>query len=128
MVYFDAPPGGAITATVVNNLVLNNAVCGVDGHNAPAVISHHNDVRGNGTDYCGSAAGAGNFSFDPLLVNAGGGDYHLSPASPAINAGSNAEAPATDKAGVRRPVGVWVDIGAYESLFGYRLSLPLIAR
>ena len=84
------------------------------------------DTAGN--DYSLEANGAGNASFDPLFVNAGGGDYHLSPASLAINSGSNPEAPAKDKDGISRPVGLWADIGAYESLFGYPLHLPLIGR
>jgi hypothetical protein len=112
---------------MINNIVLNSAACGVDINDVPVVVSHHNDVS-NTSNYCGSAGGTGNVSFDPLFVNLAGGDYHLSRLSPAINAGSNAEAPATDKDGVSRPVGVWVDIGAYESLFGLRLYLPLVRR
>ena len=128
LVTFDLTPVLPVTVTLVNNIVLNSAACGIDAHNAASVISHHNDVRGNTPSYCGSANGAGNASFDPLFVNAGGGDYHLSPASLAINSGSNPEAPAKDKDGISRPVGLWADIGAYESLFGYPLHLPLIGR
>ena len=117
-----------MTVTLVNNIVLNSAACGIDAHNAATLINHHNDVRGNTPNYCGSSNGAGNVSFDPLFVNASGGDYHLSLASLAINSGSNPEAPAKDKDGISRPVGLWVDLGAYESLFGYRLYLPLIGR
>ena len=38
-------------------------------------------------------AGAGNISADPLFIDAAGGDYRLSPGSPCIDAGNNAEVP-----------------------------------
>jgi len=43
----------------------------------------------------GGAAGTGNLAFDPQFVDAAGGDYRLSPTSPAIDAGSNALVPVT---------------------------------
>jgi|GEM_PF-3296064 len=51
------------------------------------------------------------------FANNGGATYtySLRPTSPAINAGNNTGAPATDQRGVARPQGTAVDIGAYES-------------
>jgi hypothetical protein len=128
LVYFDTAPSTPITATIVNNILVNGAACGLDLHNPPAVVDHHNDVSGNANDYCEAATSTGNMSADPLFVNAAAGDYHLNAVSLAINAGSNPEAPATDKDGVSRPQGLFVDIGAYESLFSNRLFLPLVER
>ena len=53
----------------------------------------------------------------PQFVNyqrAGGGDYHLSAASPAVDKGDAAGAPTTDLDGAARPSGAGFDIGAYE--------------
>ena len=56
-----------------------------------------------------------NLEGDPLLVDpVTNRDFHLQAASPAINAGTNAFAPADDFDGVIRPVGATVDIGPYE--------------
>ncbi|MBI3767451.1 MAG: right-handed parallel beta-helix repeat-containing protein [Deltaproteobacteria bacterium] len=43
-----------------------------------------------------------------------GSDFHLSPTSPAIDAGTAASAPANDLEDAPRPVGAGVDLGAYE--------------
>ncbi len=65
-------------------------------------------------------AGAGNIDADPRL--GGLGDYGgavqtmpLLPGSPAIDAGTNAGAPATDARGIARAQGAGFDMGAYES-------------
>ncbi len=55
---------------------------------------------------------------DPLFVNPSSdppvADFHLKAASPAIDAGTSAGAPATDFDGNPRPSGGSIDIGAYE--------------
>lgn len=76
-----------------------------------------------------STDGGGNIDTDPLFVNAPGGDYHLTDASPAVDAGTNALVPAdsadADDDGntvepapdldlLARIVGTAVDMGAYE--------------
>ncbi|MDP6525269.1 MAG: right-handed parallel beta-helix repeat-containing protein [Kiritimatiellia bacterium] len=61
--------------------------------------------------------GTGNTTNDPHFVNAGAGDYRLSPSSPCINAGLNMTwmAGAEDLDGNERIIGVLVDMGAYEA-------------
>ncbi|MXV74351.1 DUF5050 domain-containing protein [Candidatus Poribacteria bacterium] len=56
-----------------------------------------------------------NLEGDPRLVDpVTTRDFHLQSTSPAIDAGTNAFAPADDFDGVIRPVGATVDIGPYE--------------
>lgn len=59
---------------------------------------------------------------DPMLVNPGAGDFHLSADSPAIDSGDNTNAASTDADGNSRPQDgsglgyAMVDLGAYEYL------------
>ena len=56
-----------------------------------------------------------NLEGDPRLIDpVTTRDFHLQSTSPAIDAGTNAFAPADDFDGVIRPVGATVDIGPYE--------------
>lgn len=59
--------------------------------------------------------GAGNFTNDPLFVNAATGNFRLSPQSLCVDAASNQLASgATDLDGNARTNGASVDVGAYE--------------
>jgi hypothetical protein len=49
-----------------------------------------------------------------LVVDAAANDYHLSAASPAVDAGSSLGAPNVDIEGNGRPFGRAYDVGAYE--------------
>lgn len=79
---------------------------------------------GSGLDgtCAGQSGGNGNFSAEPQFVNAGGADFHLQPASPAVDAGSNAapNLPPADFAGNVRILDgnndcvSAIDLGAYE--------------
>ena len=78
-------------------------------------------IGGSSTaEYCdveGGFSGAGNIDADPVFVDEAGGDYHLSPDSPCINAGDpsfSAGAGQTDIDGDVRIVNGRVDIGADE--------------
>lgn len=51
---------------------------------------------------------------NPKFFNPVGGDFRLSPDSPAIDKGSAVDAPSTDFDGNRRPQGTAVDLGAFE--------------
>ncbi len=83
-------------------------------------------INSQGTNLIGNSTGGSGFIASDLLnVNpqlstlaANGGTtptQALMAGSPAINAGNNSGAPATDQRGVARPQGAAVDIGAYES-------------
>lgn len=61
--------------------------------------------------------GPGNKYGDPRFVSTGfgyDGNYHLLSGSPAIDAGTSANAPSVDLDGVTRPQGGGFDVGAYE--------------
>ncbi len=60
--------------------------------------------------------GNGNISVDPEFVDRNGGDYHLSPTSPLIDAGDPTILDGVDIDGEARPAGRAPDIGADEVL------------
>ena len=62
---------------------------------------------------------------DPAFRDPGRGDYHLTPASAAIDQGVDAGV-TTDIDGNSRPQGAGYDIGAYEYVL--RVYLPLVLR
>lgn len=111
--------GGGISgnATLINTIVSNNsAVSGPDVNGS--AVSNGNNLIGN------TSGSSGWITSDILNVNANLaplGDYGgptqtvaLISNSPAINAGNNQNAPATDQRGLARIVGGTIDIGAYE--------------
>jgi hypothetical protein len=56
----------------------------------------------------------GSINVDPKFADYTGGDYHLQSTSPAINSGTNMNAPNNDFDSITRPQGSAYDIGAYE--------------
>jgi hypothetical protein len=101
--------GGAFAGTMVNSIsVVNNAgVSGTDNFSG-GTVSYSCTLP--------LAVGGGNISADPLFASPSGGNFHLLPASPCIDAGTNLAwmAQATDLDGAPRIVGSRVDLGAYE--------------
>lgn len=131
--------GGSIeivNSTFARNVGGTNG--GVSNEAATAVIRNSilwqntgGELKGTGftvtfSTVTGGFAGTGNKSADPLFANlndpqGADGDFgdlddglRLGQASPAVNAGTNANAPAADITGVARPFGPTVDMGAYE--------------
>jgi hypothetical protein len=98
-VYYAAGTSG----TFDNNIVWGNGHPGVITPNATATC---NDTQG------GALAGAGNISLDPDFITTARGNYHLAPASPAMDACAAGSSP--DQDNVARPKGVRYDMGAFE--------------
>jgi serine protease len=116
-------------ASFVNNILVGDGTASIvecDGTFDPNPPSFQfNDVYNSGTGpaFGGTCTGQtgvnGNISADPSFVDAGGGDFHIR-RGPAVDAGTNTGAPATDIDGDPRPLdgngdGVAiVDMGADE--------------
>ena len=81
------------------------------------IVSQAGSGLGNDLELWELLAGnaSNNLALIPLFVDPlNEKDFHLKPASPAIDAGTNMYAPEDDFDGVARPVGDTVDIGPYE--------------
>ncbi|MCE9616107.1 MAG: hypothetical protein K8T26_17685 [Lentisphaerae bacterium] len=95
-----------------------------------APIGNANVIASSSTNYCdvngGVSAGTGNLSSDPLFVDPSGGDFRLQGASPAINAGDNAGVASVDLDNTARIKATTVDIGAYEALPVYTVTLDSV--
>jgi len=107
-----------------NNIVYDNfggiagPIDAEDGNNT----LRNNLVYGNRTDFDLSTPSLSQtsetVSANPQFVNyirTGGGDYHIKSTSPVIDKGLSTIAPSTDINGKARPVGLGIDIGAYEN-------------
>jgi PKD repeat protein len=85
-------------------------------------LSHNNVWNNTTSNYSGITPGTTDISCRPDFVDAASDDYHLGICSCAVDAGTNADAPADDYDGNTRPVDgdgygtAIVDIGAYERL------------
>lgn len=115
---------GAATTTLHNNIYAGNSGNNV-ANVAPGVTT---SVGNNLSDDATGGGGPGDLiNTNPLLAPLGnyGGPtqtHALLPGSPAINAGDNVGAPATDQRGIVRPQLATVDIGAFESR-GFALAV-----
>jgi hypothetical protein len=120
---------GAYNSTLINcTVVSNTATSGAAGASYCTLnnsIVYYNSPD-NGVGTWGSTFyscetfplplfGTGNITNPPVLANPAGGDYHLNPGSPCINAGSNAFVISSiDLDGNPRIIAGRVDMGAYE--------------
>jgi hypothetical protein len=132
---YDHPGGNLDGGTVSNVLFINNTAYNtgtqtgggfrVNHAGAQGIVLRNNiawgnqsyDIRGEAGTLIENNLCAEVFCAvrgDPRFMDAAGGDFRLLPDSPALNAGSTADAPQTDILGVARPQGDGIDLGAYE--------------
>ena len=123
---------GSTGNRVRNNILWTDhpfrGVITVDAASRPGFVSDYNSVRSRfsidgGDTILDLAAWRGlGYDLHSFIATpadhfvAPGSDFHLLDTSPAIDAGTSTEAPSADLDGTPRPVGSFVDIGAYESL------------
>ena len=128
---YGVTPTEPMTATMLNNVLIGNADCGINSYNLQAVTVDFNDSYNNKYDYCELAwpnTGTHGIYTDPQFVNTTSGDYHVHFGSPAMNAGTNLAAPAYDRDGVKRPQMGRVDMGAYEVVAPHSVYLPTVLK
>lgn len=122
-----APDAGGVfksvgTLTAISTIIAGNTGGDVQGAFEPGSI---NNLIGNAASAGGLTHGVGGniVGVDPLLgplANNGGPTrtHRILPGSPAINAGANPDALATDQRGFQRVRGTAIDIGAVEFIGG----------
>jgi len=79
-------------------------------------------------DVDGPVPNSSSINSDPLFVNAAGGDFHVSPCSPVVDAGFPWTFPGSTKdfGGADRYQGTAVDIGPYEQVKGTVSTAPTV--
>jgi len=121
-----APEGGGIRdhdwpccgeLILVNCILWDNTDSGGNDESAQleaiAATINHSCIQG----WTGIGGGTRNTGNNPLFIDADGGDYHLQPGSPCIDAGDNSAVPlgvTDDLDGKPRIIGGRIDMGAYE--------------
>jgi hypothetical protein len=108
------------TVTLTNNIISNFAT-GIGRAIGGAATASHTLFHSNTLDYEAGVVNADEAVGSPHFV--GPGDYHLTGASDAINAGVDAGA-TTDIDGDPRPMVGGYDVGADE--YGWLLFVPLV--
>jgi hypothetical protein len=109
--------GGGIYNDYGGNVTVLNGI--FEGNSGGEIFSVSGAANITYSIVQGGHPGTGNLDADPLLgplQNNGGFTQTMAllPGSPAIDAGDDANCPATDQRGVTRPQGSRCDIGAYE--------------
>ena len=113
---------------ITNTIIWDNRALAWSGHERYNEIYFQSVQSGPNVNFCvvknGWTKGEGNIDEDPLFVDSSGGDFHLQPGSPCIDAGDNNATglPETDYEGDERIIDgdldgeAVVDIGADEHL------------
>ncbi|MBI5787672.1 MAG: right-handed parallel beta-helix repeat-containing protein [Candidatus Schekmanbacteria bacterium] len=96
---------------IENNIIWGNRANGDDNQ---FCIKDDTSISVKYSDVQGGWPGTGNFSADPLFVNAADGDYHLSKGSPCIDTALGEHVSGDDLDGDKRPQGAGFDLGADE--------------
>jgi hypothetical protein len=128
--YWPASPPEPVTTTLLNNIIVNQAGCGVLMFNGIDLRVDYNLFYGNAHNICGNTIVPpyANIYADPLFADAVNGDFKLHAASPAIDSGTGGpNVPNVDIEGNHRPQGGGVDMGAYEAT-RYALFLPVTVK
>ena len=110
---------GSANNYVANNIVYDNTTYGIYEAGKLGTNNRYvnNLVARSNLAWRVKGSVSGTVSSEPLMVNYqpnGSGDYRLLSSSPAIDRGTSVKAPTIDYAGVARPRGAAIDIGAYE--------------
>jgi predicted GH43/DUF377 family glycosyl hydrolase len=103
---------GGVNFNPPTNALLNTVNCIVYDNDWAIGTGMSGTVHITYSDVEGGWPGTGNIDADPLFVDPANGDYHLQAGSPAIDAGTPADAPPLDLDGTPRDVNP--DMGAYE--------------
>ena len=117
--------GGYPSSPTLTNVIIANSTSGgdcVNGTNSSIAAGSANNLIEDSANACGLTNGTdGNIiGSDPKLgplTDYGGPGKQVFPlllGSPAIDAGTSTDCPATDQRGTARPIGATCDIGAYE--------------
>src|ERR1041385_6536683 len=98
-----------------NNIILSNNSSG-DSSGSSNIVSDYNLWAPNKATWAEGTHSIIQSGTSGIVVNAGGGDFHLLSGSPAVDKGADLSATGftIDIAGVTRPQGPAYDIGAYE--------------
>nr|WP_231780416.1 cellulose binding domain-containing protein [Spirosoma sp. KNUC1025] len=108
--------GGSKNDRIYNNIFYGRADRAINVVNNSSDILHNNNLTFGGTGTPYFSGDQNKVGFDPQFVDAAGGNFQLTSASPALNAGSLAagQYATKDILGVSRPQGLSADMGAYE--------------
>ncbi len=123
-------PTSPFTATLFNNLLTNNAQCGIEAYNGITVEIDYNDIFNNKEDLCNNALspnGTHNLNVDPSYIDPANDNYRPLPGTAVVDKGTPTNAPALDLLGNPRPYGNGFDMGAIEA-GPATIYLPLIHR
>lgn len=114
------------TFTLINSIVTTNLAGGnFTNISGTFVNGGHNISSDNTFHFTGTSVNNTDPRIGPLADNGGPTEtMKLLANSPAIDKGDDNAAPDVDQRGVARPIGVHVDIGAYESELGVEAAPP----